>query len=432
MSAAAAPAPDTVSRRISAPVRTGRAATGEVVLPVALARLIAFAALAAWGVLHWMSMLEPAEPSRGWTVLLIGLLAAAAMLGAGRFSGWRRTLVAVAAIVPLVALMLMAGRVPDELLLPSGWSELAGGISRGISDLPGVRVPYRGLDEWVRTVIPLGGSVLVLLAALLAFWPRRSRLGFPGAALLVLIVLYVVPVVALDFTSEFLRGAVFTLLMIAFLRLEKLRGPDAAAAGALAAVATIVALAAAPVLNRDQPWWDYESWALETSTSKSTSFTWDHTYGQLNWPRDGRELLRVKAKTPAYWKAENLDDFDGSIWRRSQRRRAGAGVLRRRRAGARSPRRPCGSRSATCARTSSSPRATRSTSRSRSSRACPRWTGSISPRARCGAATPTPPACTPRARSRPSAGGRAWSSTIRCRPTPASASPRPGCRARVP
>ena len=279
-------------------------------------------------------MLEPAEPSRGWTVLLIGLLAAAAMLGAGRLSGWRRTLVAVAAIVPLSRFMLMAGRVADELLLPSGWSELAGGISRGISDLPGVRVPYRGLDEWVRTVIPLGGSVLVLLAALLAFWPRRSRLGFPGAALLVLIVLYVVPVVALDFTGEFLRGGVFTLLMIAFLRLEKLRGPDAAAAGALAAVATIVALAAAPVLNRDQPWWDYESWALETSSSKSTSFTWDHSYGQLNWPRDGRELLRVKAKTPAYWKAENLDDFDGSIWRRSQlgvqvpeshgRRRAGA------------------------------------------------------------------------------------------------------------
>ena len=49
-----------------------------------LARLIAFAALAAWGSLHWMSMLEPSEPGRGWTVLLVGLLAAGAMLGAGR------------------------------------------------------------------------------------------------------------------------------------------------------------------------------------------------------------------------------------------------------------------------------------------------------------------------------------------------------------
>ena len=46
---------------------------------------------------------------------------------------------------------------------------------------------------------------------------------------------------------------------------------------------------------------------------------WNHSYGALNWPRDGRELLRVRASTPAYWKAENLDDFDGTAWRRSAR-----------------------------------------------------------------------------------------------------------------
>jgi transglutaminase-like putative cysteine protease len=82
-------------------------------------------------------------------------------------------------------------------------------------------------------------------------------------------------------------------------------------------VATLVALIAAPVLNRTEPWFDYESWALETSSSKSTSFTWNHSYGPLDWPRDGRELLRVRAQRPAYWKAENLDDFDGQAWRRS-------------------------------------------------------------------------------------------------------------------
>src|SRR5699024_1244400 len=148
---------------------TIRAASGATLLPVAVARAIAFAALAGWGALHWMSMLEPAEPGRGWTVLFVGLLAIAAMLGAGRLEGRARTLVAVAAIGPLTAWMLMAGRVADELVLPGGWSELGAGISRGISDLPGVRVPYRGLDDWVRTVIPLGGSAIVLAAALLAF-----------------------------------------------------------------------------------------------------------------------------------------------------------------------------------------------------------------------------------------------------------------------
>ncbi len=105
--------------------------------------------------------------------------------------------------------------------------------------------------------------------------------------------------------------------MVAFLRLEKLRRPDSAAAGALVVLATLVALMAAPVLNRDTPWFDYETWAQETSASKSTSFTWNHSYGALNWPRDGRELLRVRARQPAYWKAENLDDFDGAAWRRS-------------------------------------------------------------------------------------------------------------------
>jgi transglutaminase-like putative cysteine protease len=304
--------------RASVRARQVRTMSNDPVLSAWVARLIAFAALAGWGALHWMSMLEPSEPGRGWTILLVGLIAAVAMLGAGRLQGRRAHVVAALSLLPLVALALLAGRVSDELLLPTGWSELAGGISRGLSDLPGVRVPYRGLDQWVRTDLALGGAVLVLVAAVLAFWPRRERLGFPIAALMVLVALYVVPVVALDFTGEFVRGAVFTLLMVAFLLLEKLRRADAVAAFALAIVATFVAFAAAPLLNRDQPWFDYETWAAETSTSKSTSFRWEHSYEGLNWPRDGRELLRVRARQPAYWKAENLDVFDGQRWLRSQ------------------------------------------------------------------------------------------------------------------
>ena len=313
------PPPDTVARPISTPAPGSRGAAGPPLLPVALARALAFTALAAWGALHWMSMLEPAEPSRGWLVVLIGLMAVAAMLGAGRLEGRRRVLVAVASLIPLVALMLLAGRVADELLLPTRWEQLAEGIGRGIYDLPGVRVPYRGLDEWVRTVLALGGSALVLLAAVLAFWPRsKGRLGFPAPALLVLTALFAVPIISLDFTFEFLRGAVFTVLMVAFLRLEKLRRPDALAAAVLAIVITLLALVAAPLLNKNNPWFDYESWALETSSSKSTTFTWNHSYEGLNWPRDGRELLRVRARRPAYWKAENLDIFDGERWLRSR------------------------------------------------------------------------------------------------------------------
>ena len=313
------PPPDTVARPISTPAPGSRGAAGPPLLPVALARALAFTALAAWGALHWMSMLEPAEPGRGWLVVLVGLLAVAAMLGAGRLEGRRRVLVAVASLIPLAALMLLAGRVADELLLPTRWEPLAEGIGRGIYDLPGVRVPYRGLDGWVRTVLALGGSALVLLAAVLAFWPRsKGRLGFPAAALLVLTALFAVPIISLDFTFEFVRGAAFTVLMVAFLRLEKLRRPDGLAAGVLAIVITLLALAAAPLLNKNTPWFDYESWALETSSSKSTTFTWNHSYEGLNWPRDGRELLRITARRPAYWKADNLDIYDGERWLRSR------------------------------------------------------------------------------------------------------------------
>ena len=303
---------------VAAPGQRVRTAGGDLLFSVPVARGLAFAALVSWGALHWMSMLEPAEPGRGWSVVGVALLAMFGLLLVGRIEGRaRRALALVALLIPLLALMLLAGGARDELLLPANWSELANGISRGISDLPGVRVPYRGIDPWVRFVIPLGGSALALGAALLAFWPRRGGLGRPYAALIALIVLYVTPVVALDFPTEFLRGAVFTLLMVCFLRLEKLRMPDAGAAGLLTLGAVILALVAAPLLNRDTPWWDYETWALETSASKSTAYTWDHTYGPLTWPRDGRELLRVKAQRPAYWKTENLDAFDGRHWLRT-------------------------------------------------------------------------------------------------------------------
>ena len=197
---------------------------------------------------------------------------------------------------------------------------------RGIESLPGIRVPYRGVDEWTRVAIGVGGTVLPALAAVLAFWPRGSRTGFAIPALILLVALYAVPAVALDFENEFVRGAALALLVLAFLRLEKLRLGDAGNAGLVATAAAVLALLLAPALDGDQPWWDYESWALGAASARSTAFSWDHEYGPLDWPRDGRELLRVKAERwPAYWKAANLDSFDGIRWREGGDRAVGAG-----------------------------------------------------------------------------------------------------------
>jgi protein-glutamine gamma-glutamyltransferase len=284
-------------------------------LPLPVARGLAFLLLAGFAILHWMALLEPGVPGRGAVGLLVALGAAVALWAARRLPGRGPHAAGVGIAVVALLLAMLAGGIPRELLHPSHWSELASGISRGIQALPGVRVPYRGVDPWIRLVIPVGGTALVTVAALAAFWPRRGgRLGVPLPALLALVVLYAVPTVTLSFTGEFLRGAVLAMLVLAFLRLERLRVRDVRLAGAVAAVVVVAGLLVAPLINGDSPWFDYEAWALDASTSKTTAYSWDHSYGPLHWPRDGREMLRVRAKRPAYWKAENLTTFDGRHW----------------------------------------------------------------------------------------------------------------------
>jgi len=292
-----------------------RSLPSDPTLPVATARGLTFFALAAFGVLHWMVLLDPAVPNRALYALGCGILAVGGMLAAARLSFRASQVAATGVLVGTLALALLGGGVADELLRPDGWGELASGIGRGLQALPGVRVPYRGVDEWTRTVIPVGGTVLVTVAGAVAFWPRRSGLGYPAVALGLLVALYAIPAVALDFENEFLRGAALALLVLAFLRLEKLRVGDAGTAAIVAVGVSVLALMLAPALDKDQPWFDYENWALDAASAKTTSFSWDHDYGPLDWPRDGRELLRVRAeKRPAYWKAENLDGFDGVRW----------------------------------------------------------------------------------------------------------------------
>jgi len=291
---------------------------GDPTIAVPAARGFAFLALCGFAALTWMQMLEPAATQRaGYAVLAAGA-AVLGLLAAGRLRGRLRTTAAVLVAVVCAGLALLGGGVADELLRPDRWGNLAAGIGRGISSLPGARVPYRGLDEWTRTVLCVGGTLLSVTAALLAFWPRERSLGLPNVALVLLVALYAVPAVALDLGAMFLSGALLSVLVVAYLRLERLRIGYAGAAGLLALAVTILGMAAAPALDTDKPWFDYETWALSNAASKTTAFTWEHSYGPLDWPRDGRELLRVKAPRAAYWKAMNLDEFDGRRWVRSR------------------------------------------------------------------------------------------------------------------
>ncbi len=300
---------------MTAPVRAG---PGGSTLATPAARAVTFLALCGFAALQWMQMLEPVASGRAGYAVLVAAAAILGLLAAGLLHGRARIAAATLVSVGVFALALLAGGVADELLRPDRWGDLAAAIGRGLSALPGARVPYRGLDEWTRLVITLGGTVLATVAAIAAFWPRRHGLGAQHVALILLVTMYVVPAVALDLGAQFLSGALLGVLVVAYLRLERLRIGDAGAAALLALGVTILGMAAAPALDTDEPWFDYETWALSNASSKSTAFSWEHSYGPLDWPRDGRELLRVKARRPAYWKAMNLEYFDGQRWLRDR------------------------------------------------------------------------------------------------------------------
>jgi hypothetical protein len=85
---------------------------------------------------------------------------------------------------------------------------------------------------------------------------------------------------------------------------------------ALLAGASLLALPLASALDRDGPLLDYQNWNLDLSSAsaQSVSYSWDHTYGPLRWPRTGRTLMTVTGSSPQYWRTSVLERFDGFRW----------------------------------------------------------------------------------------------------------------------
>ena len=280
------------------------------------ARLFAFFALALFGGLHWGALIHPSRGGDVFYALLVATVGAAVLMSvpAGA-SDRRRRITAIAVTIALLVMALITAGVPVRLLGPKAWDDLFGNMADGIGSTPGITVPYRGLDDWVRISIVSGGTALVALAAILAFWPRRGgRKGYPLAAAVALTTLYTVPIVEHGPKAPWFDGVIFCILLAAFLWLERLRADQL---GIAMACVILVAIAGAIVgarLDGSRPWFNYESFAEKLEPNKAEAFSWQHTYGPLHWPRDGREMLRIKAKTPTYWKTVNLSEFDGTRW----------------------------------------------------------------------------------------------------------------------
>jgi hypothetical protein len=294
------------------------------------ARLGALAALGMFAALHWGALIQPAQGGDMLLSLLIALAGAVALIAIpADLPDWQRRTAAGAVALVLLVLALLTAGVPLRMLGPRGWDELVAGMSDGIGSTPAITVPYRGLDEWVRIAILSGGTALLALAALLAFWPRRAvAAGYPVAAAVALGTLYAVPIIEHGPDTPFFDGALFCILLAAFLWLERVRPEHVVlAATCVLATATVGAILA-PRLDGARPWFNYEAFAEKLEPTKAEAFSWTHSYGPLTWPRDGREMLRIKATVPAYWKATNLNEFDGVRWREGPPSRNAPGDVR--------------------------------------------------------------------------------------------------------
>ena len=191
----------------------------------------------------------------------------------------------------------------------------ADGVARGVEALGSVRLPYVGADPWPGLTLQLLGAMLCVLAALVAFWPREREPGYPFLSLAALLVLVAAPVVSLGGTRQVALGVVLAALTVAFLWLERLPLRPGVGVAVLLALAVAGALPFASVADREEPWFDYKSFAEGLGPDDPLRFSWNHAYGPIDWPRDGNEVLRVATAKPSYWKVRNLEEFDGEVWR---------------------------------------------------------------------------------------------------------------------
>jgi protein-glutamine gamma-glutamyltransferase len=309
------PAPD-VAPAAPAPEQTPRGRGAATPRDSHGLRVAAFSALAAFGAFHWMGLI--ADPPTGRAFLLVAVAAGGA-LALGRLRDEppaRRFPLAVGVVVLIFALGFLAAGLRLYYLWPGHWDELADGLNRGMGGIRTVNWPYEGMDSWVRDTILLGAPLLLGVATALAFWPaRRGGTLLRAGGLVCLLVLYGMGVTEHDPGQPVLRGLLLLFLIAALLWLPKMAPRDAAAGAAMVLALGVLAIPLSVRFDGDAPWWDYRAWDWFGS-GKVVSFNWQHSYGPLDWPRDGTTLLNVKAERPHYWKAETLDAFDGLRWRR--------------------------------------------------------------------------------------------------------------------
>ena len=276
-----------------------------------------FAALAWFAAAHWAyGLVADAPAGRVFACVVIAVAVAAAVSLVDRVPTPWRTVMRLAAAVSGLGAGFVAIGLERRLLAPAHWDELADGLDRGFAGLASVEWPYDGTEPWTSLVLLLAIPLVLGVAAALAAWPIRALRPF---ALVLLVAMYGMAVTEHEFPGEPARGAALLLLVAAWLWLPRMpeRGGRAAVAAAGAVlVACLAALPAAAGYDDGRRWIDYESWNPFKAHAASR-FDWSHSYGPIDWPRDGTTLMNVRSDKRHYWKLETQDFFDGTRWRRS-------------------------------------------------------------------------------------------------------------------
>jgi protein-glutamine gamma-glutamyltransferase len=285
-------------------------------MPVWAARLVGLAALGSLGALEWQRQLAGFPAGRALLWVVAALVAGGAVMACDRLGGGRRTAAVVAAAFCGVILATLLSGAPARLVLPTHWGELVSTVVEGIRATGTVRLPYDAVQPGPRIALEVLGAWLLLAAALLALWPRAEAdgRGFPFLALALLLVLVVSPVVALAGTTSALLGVVLAALCMVFLWLDRVPLRPGLGLAALIGIALAGALPLAATADRGSPWFDYKAFSETLGPNDPVNFRWNQEYGPVDWPRDGNEVLRVKSPKPLYWKAQNLERFDGREW----------------------------------------------------------------------------------------------------------------------
>ena len=313
--ATAAPAGLAAPVRIRAGRLRVRAAADTETGNHAALRLVAVLGVGGFALVRWLN-LAGATSARAIPALLAAALAGGGLLATRRVTDrLHRIALRVTLLVTSLAIALLAAGVPLRLLWPKRWGSLATRLGDGISSLPGVNVPYIGANVWVRVALVGAGALLLVMAAVAASWPSKRGTGSRAGALVVLTVLFAVPAIELTGAHPWLSGSVFAIGVLVILHLEKLSTRRAPIAAAALAAATAAAALVAPQLDRGTPIIDVQALASRLQATATVAFNWNQRYGPLRWPRDGREVLRVRAPHLAYWKTETLDLFNGTEWR---------------------------------------------------------------------------------------------------------------------